>query len=90
VGRGEDCDLGHLLGDVDDAGLALEAGIPLEVGLDLAGDDGNVGSEGLSREGNLHELRGAVLANESVGNRAYEGSCECTFFCSISLALGQS
>src|SRR5690606_8972227 len=36
--------------------LALEGRIPLEVGLDLIGNDRDVGSEGVGGQGNLHEL----------------------------------
>jgi hypothetical protein len=56
VGCGEDCDFGHFLGNIDNARLGLEVRISLKVGLNLAGDDGNVGSESLGRQGNLHEL----------------------------------
>ena len=56
VGGSENGDLGHVLGNIDDARLGLEGGALLEVGLHLAGDDGNVGSEGIGGKGNLHEL----------------------------------
>lgn len=56
VRGGENGDLGHLGGNVDDAGLALEVGGPLEVAGNLIGDDGNVGAESLGGERNLHEL----------------------------------
>lgn len=56
VGGGEDGDLGHLLGDIDNAGLALEVGALLEVVAHLARDDGDVGSEGLGGKSDLHEL----------------------------------
>lgn len=52
----EDGDLGHLGRDVDDAGLPPEVGALLEIGLHLVGDDGDVGSEGLARQGKLDEL----------------------------------
>lgn len=62
VGGGENGDLGHLLGDINDARLALEAGGPLEVVAHFTRDDGNVGSEGLGGKSDLHELSQAVLA----------------------------
>lgn len=52
----ENSDLGHPLGDIDNARLALEVSALLEVIVDLAGDDGDVGSEGFGGEGNLHKL----------------------------------
>jgi hypothetical protein len=57
VRSSEDSDLGHLLGNIDNTGLALEICALLEVITDLAGNDGNVGSEGFGSKGNLHELR---------------------------------
>lgn len=53
---GEDGDFGHLLGHVDDAGLALEVGVALKVGGDLVGDDWHVRAESLGGQGNLHKL----------------------------------
>lgn len=52
----EDCNFGHLLGDVDDSRLAFESSISLEVGCDLVGDDRDVRAESFGREGNLDEL----------------------------------
>ena len=87
----EDGNLGHVLGDVGDAGLALEVGALLEVGGNLVGDDGYVGAEGLGGQGNLHELqaRGRVSEMCQIATRVRIRVIR-TFFCSISLALGQS
>lgn len=65
VGGSKDSDLGHPLGDVDNAGLALELGASLEVIADLGGDDGNVRAEGFGGESNLHELGVSLLASSS-------------------------
>lgn len=56
VRSSKDGELSHPLGDVDNSGLALELGSTLEVVLDLTRDDGDVRSEGLGGQGNLHEL----------------------------------
>lgn len=56
VRGGEDGDLGHVVRDVGNARLALEFGALLEVVGNLARDDGNVGSESLGGESDLHEL----------------------------------
>lgn len=59
---GEDGDLGHVLGDVANVGLALEVRVLLEVALNLARDDGDIGLESLGSEGDLHELFAEVVS----------------------------
>lgn len=87
MGGGENGDFGHLLGDIGNARLALEVDGPLEVILDFTRDDGNVGSESIAGQGNLHELeQGPVSMHDSQKRPCLEQ----TFFCSMSLALGQS
>jgi len=61
VGCSEDGDLGHFLGNIDNARLALEIGASLEVVADLGGDDRNVRSEGFGGKSNLHELKANLL-----------------------------
>lgn len=56
VGGSENGDLGHVLRDIDDAGLALEKGVSLEVGANLVGNDGNIRLEGIGGKGVLDEL----------------------------------
>jgi hypothetical protein len=67
VGGSKDSDLGHLLGDVDNAGLALEVRASLEIIADLGGDDGNIGSEGFGCQSNLHELGENISVYSSSG-----------------------
>lgn len=86
MGGGKDGNFGHLLGDIDNTRLALEVGALLEVVADLARDDGDVGSEGLGGESNLHELKGQEI-RRLILSKGWE---MLTFFCSMSLALGQS
>jgi hypothetical protein len=45
-----------VLRDIDDAGLALEKGVSLEVGANLVGNDGNIRLEGIGGKGVLDEL----------------------------------
>jgi hypothetical protein len=58
----EDSDLGHLLRDVDNTGLALKIRALLKVIANLGGDDRDVGSEGLGGKGDLHELKALLSA----------------------------
>ena len=62
MGGGEDGNLGHVVGNIDDAGLAFESRVLLEVRPDFVGDDGDVRSESLGGQGDLHELEGSTLA----------------------------
>lgn len=88
VGSGENGDLGHLRRQVDNAGVGLEVRVALEVVGNLVGDDRDVGAEGLGGQGDLHELEGRELSATKLP--AGEFPRQCTFFCSMSLALGQS
>lgn len=71
MGSSKDSDLGHLLGDIGNARLALEVGASLEVIANLGGYDGNVGSEGFGGQGNLHEL-GAYV---SIQVKRFDNCC---------------
>jgi len=88
VRGGEDGDLGHLGADIDDARLALEVDGPLEVARHLVRDDRDVGSESFRGQGNLHEL--CTAASASSAYILLDTAAQPTFFCSMSLAFGQS
>lgn len=64
VGSSEDCNLGHSLGNVDGSRLALEGSGALEVGGNLVGDDGNVGSERFGGKSNFHELEDMLVSDQ--------------------------